>query len=255
MATKHPYFAGPTPLIFAHRGYCGTGARENTLAAFGAALAAGATHLESDVQATKDGVAVLFHDLSLKREFGLAARVSDLTLDELRALAAGDDAIPTLAEALNSFPAARFNLDVKAANAIAPLVSALAADSNPSRVLVSSFSLSRRLSALKGLRVRNIRVATSADGVTLLSLRLLFSLRLRAAFTRLAKSVDALQIPVSAVGLEFDSPLWVTWVKSAGLQLNYWTINVESEMIRLVKIGATGIVTDRTDIASNARWE
>lgn len=47
---------------FAHRGAPATHQRENTLAAFRRARAAGANGLESDVWITADGVAVLHHD-------------------------------------------------------------------------------------------------------------------------------------------------------------------------------------------------
>jgi glycerophosphoryl diester phosphodiesterase len=50
------------PIGFAHRGAPPRGRRENTLAAFRRALAAGATGLESDVWMTRDAVAVLHHD-------------------------------------------------------------------------------------------------------------------------------------------------------------------------------------------------
>ncbi len=52
---------------FAHRGAPAAGVRENTLAAFGPALAAGLTALESDVWLTADGVPVLHHDEVLRR--------------------------------------------------------------------------------------------------------------------------------------------------------------------------------------------
>ena len=55
------YLDAAGPRVFAHRGFA-DGVPGNTLAAFGAALEAGATHLESDVRATRDGVPVLFHD-------------------------------------------------------------------------------------------------------------------------------------------------------------------------------------------------
>ncbi|HET9063917.1 MAG TPA: glycerophosphodiester phosphodiesterase family protein, partial [Candidatus Binatia bacterium] len=48
------YFAGRRPRLFAHRGASGV-APENTMAAFRAGVAAGATHLELDVHATRDG--------------------------------------------------------------------------------------------------------------------------------------------------------------------------------------------------------
>ena len=51
-----------TPLAFAHRGAPRPWVRENTLAAFRTALAAGVRGLESDVWPTADGVAILDHD-------------------------------------------------------------------------------------------------------------------------------------------------------------------------------------------------
>ena len=51
---------------FAHRGLHGPGAPENSLAAFRAAIAAGAG-IECDVRLTADGQVVLFHDHDLRR--------------------------------------------------------------------------------------------------------------------------------------------------------------------------------------------
>ncbi|MEY4101904.1 MAG: hypothetical protein RIR88_38, partial [Actinomycetota bacterium] len=55
------YFPTERPHILAHRGLA-LAAVENSLDAFRAALNAGATHIETDAQATLDGIAVLFHD-------------------------------------------------------------------------------------------------------------------------------------------------------------------------------------------------
>ena len=49
------------PLIMAHRGFRGV-APENTMAAFRAAVAAGADGIELDVHLTRDGVPVILHD-------------------------------------------------------------------------------------------------------------------------------------------------------------------------------------------------
>jgi glycerophosphoryl diester phosphodiesterase len=245
------YFQGATPLILAHRGLALAGIQENTLAAFSAALDAGATHLESDVQATSDGFAVLFHDDTLRRIYGRSERISDLTLEQLRELASERNRVPTLKEALEAFPTARFNLDIKTADAVVPAVKALAEDSNPQRFLVSSFSRRRRLQALKALKARGIQVATSADAITLLILKALFSLRLRFAFAKVASSIDALQVPVRSGWLRFDSPAWINWVRDVDLELHYWTINERKPAERLVVLGATGIVTDRCDLLAD----
>jgi len=77
----------PRPELVAHRGLA---ARfpENTLAAFRAALEAGARWLETDVQLSQDGVPFLFHDRGLQRLTGLRGPLADRTALELGSVAA-----------------------------------------------------------------------------------------------------------------------------------------------------------------------
>lgn len=91
--------AGPV----AHRGLHGPDVPENTVAAVAAARAAGYV-AEIDVQLTADGVPVVVHDPDLRRLAGVALRVGDLGVDELRGLRLlGTGArIPTLAEVLTA---------------------------------------------------------------------------------------------------------------------------------------------------------
>ena len=56
----------PYPRVCAHRGFSDL-LPENSLIAFGAALAAGVHEIETDVWASKDGVLVLCHDPNLER--------------------------------------------------------------------------------------------------------------------------------------------------------------------------------------------
>lgn len=56
----------PAFAIVAHRGDQSV-APENTFAAFDAALGAGFTHCETDVQLSRDGVALILHDEKLGR--------------------------------------------------------------------------------------------------------------------------------------------------------------------------------------------
>ena len=86
-----------TTLNFAHRGGAGL-YPENTLAAFGDAVARGCDGAELDVQLSKDGEVVVFHDYKLKPEICRLGgkwiekptpRIKDLTLAELRAFDVG----------------------------------------------------------------------------------------------------------------------------------------------------------------------
>ena len=88
---------------FAHRGLHDVATAENSLNAFEKACAAG-VGIELDVQFTKDRQLIVFHDNDLLRMTGKNAAVSELTLDEIRALHLVTDgsAIPTLAEVLET---------------------------------------------------------------------------------------------------------------------------------------------------------
>ena len=75
----------PYPRICAHRGFS-TAAPENTMAAFGAAIALGAPEIELDVRFSKDGVPVVSHDDFLERISDGTGVVQDKTFAELKAL-------------------------------------------------------------------------------------------------------------------------------------------------------------------------
>ncbi len=94
-------------MIIAHRGESGH-APENTLAAFRAAIEAGADMIELDVHLTRDREVVVIHDDVLGRTAGGKGDVAEKSLAELKALDAGSwfdprfagEQIPTLAEVL-----------------------------------------------------------------------------------------------------------------------------------------------------------
>ena len=83
-------------------------APENTLAAFRAAIAAGADMIELDVHLTRDNEVVVIHDDTLERTTNGKGNVAEKTLAELKSLDAGSwfnprfagERIPTLAEVL-----------------------------------------------------------------------------------------------------------------------------------------------------------
>lgn len=68
---------------YAHRG-ASEYAPENTLSSFYLGLLQGANGIETDVQRTKDGTLVLFHDKTLERVTNSFGKISDYTLDEIK---------------------------------------------------------------------------------------------------------------------------------------------------------------------------
>lgn len=89
--------------LYAHRGFHDNNgdAPENSLKAFELAVDKG-YGIELDIQLSKDGIPVVFHDSTLTRMTGIKKKVSDLTLDELKQipLRRSDERIPTLQEVL-----------------------------------------------------------------------------------------------------------------------------------------------------------
>ncbi|HEX5888159.1 MAG TPA: glycerophosphodiester phosphodiesterase [Pyrinomonadaceae bacterium] len=73
------------PLIIGHRGASAV-APENSMAAFVAAIEAGADGIEFDVRLSADGVPVIIHDDTLQRTHGLRRRVVDVTAKALRSV-------------------------------------------------------------------------------------------------------------------------------------------------------------------------
>lgn len=243
------YFDSPKPRILAHRGLVDEFGVENTLASFAAASHVGLTHVESDVQATRDGVAVLFHDATLFRFTKSNRKISDFTLAELKTIDIGfGNRIPTLQEALVRFPRLRFNLDIKSANASAPAAAVINELSAHDRVLITSFSESRRR---RTIGLLNKPVASSASSQLVLRLYAASMLGLKWLMPKpeILGQIQALQIPTSQGTLRFDSVKFIAKMHSLGLELHYWTINTDFEMRRLIKLGADGIVTDASELA------
>lgn len=95
-------------VIYAHRGLHGPGVPENSLAAVEAAIARG-FGIECDVQRSRDGQAIVFHDWTLERLTGHAGSVGEMTAAELGGIglldeqgqAVAGEAIPGLRQLLD----------------------------------------------------------------------------------------------------------------------------------------------------------
>ena len=102
--------AMPYPRLCAHRGFS-TAAPENSMPAFGAAVALGAEEIEFDLWSTSDGVLVSCHDSTLERVSDGVGKIYEHTYAELLALDFGTKhdpcyeglQIPTFEEILQKF--------------------------------------------------------------------------------------------------------------------------------------------------------
>ena len=245
----HPYLANATsPRILAHRGLVPRDAPEiapNTLAAFAAAQAVGVEFIETDCHLTADGELVLFHDDTLESVTGDPRRVDAVTAREMAEQLADRGGLVTLAQALESFPTVRFNVDVKAA-AAAQAAGRVAA-SAPDRVLLTSFSDTRRRAALAA--AAPACPATSAGRGTIVRVLIAVALRSRRLARRALRGIDALQVPERQGPIRVVSPRLIRLAHDAGCEVHVWTVNDVAEMRRLLDLGVDGIVTDRADDA------
>lgn len=239
------YFAPARPRIFAHRGLA-LDAPENTLLAFAHAVAAGAEYIETDVHASRDGVAVVAHDADLSRVAGRDLKVSQLTLAELRRIDLGaGQGFSSLVEALDAFPEMRFNIDVKAAAAVAPTIEAIERMRALPRVLVTSFDEGRRRAMATGLP----GVATSASAQRFVTALVALRSGARHTAARALRGINAVQVPERALGIRVTTARMIELLHGAGVEVHIWTINSPERMAELLDLGVDGIVTDRADLA------
>lgn len=240
------YFTPAPPRVLAHRGLA-LEAPENTLLAFATAIALGVTHVETDVHASADGVAMISHDPDLARLVDRTVRVDQLTSHELRRVQLGaGQGFCSLADALDTFPDTRFNIDVKAEAAIGPTVAAIRDARATDRVLIGSFSPARRLAVVRQLpgvatsissrgAVAAVAAANRPGGTV--------------AVKRILRDVHAVQLPLSILRMPTMTPRTLAAFHAAGVEAHAWTINDEATMERLLDLGVDGLVTDRADLA------
>jgi glycerophosphoryl diester phosphodiesterase len=225
----------PHPHAFAHRGGAGH-FPENTWQAFEHAVRLGYSYLETDVQATRDGVLLAFHDRRLNRVTDGHGRIARMThADVATARIGGACAIPVLGDLLTAWPALRFNIDVKDFPAVEPLAAVLRRTGAYDRVCVTSFS-GRRLAAVRRALDRPVCMATSPAVVAAVCGALPAPL--------LAERCARLSIRCAQVPARLATPGFMDRAHAAGLQVHVWTVNDPVVMVRMLDLGVDGIMTD-----------
>ncbi|MER5638801.1 glycerophosphodiester phosphodiesterase [Kitasatospora sp. NPDC002227] len=241
----HPFLDHPGPLAFAHRGG-DLGHPENSLAAFEAAVALGYRYLETDVHATADGVLVAFHDSRLDRVTDRTGAVAELPWEAVRqARIGGTEPVPLFEDLLGAFPSARFNVDVKAAPAVGPLVEAVRRADAWDRVCVGGFS-DRRLAAVRAAAGPRLATSLGPREVARLRLRSLAGPLLPARRTPYAGLCA--QVPERQNGVRVVDRAFVRAAHQLGLQVHVWTVDDATRIRALLDLGVDGIMADRIDI-------
>jgi glycerophosphoryl diester phosphodiesterase len=221
----------------------------------------GADAIEVDVHLSRDGHPVLHHGGDLSENTEGRGPVNEYTLDQLRQFDAGylfssDDGtsypyrgkgqqITTLAEALTTFPQARFNLDVKERRAARPTRELIDRHGAGDRVLIASWYSWQRAPALRGYPG-----PCSITVDQMLPFLLLHWTRLDGLWDA---RIDAMQLPERHWGLRVVTPRLIERAHRLGMRVHVWTVDEEADMDRLLDWGVDGIITNKPDLAVKAR--
>ncbi len=232
----------PTTII-AHRGFSSL-YPENTMLAFRQALEVGATGLECDIQLSRDGHPVIFHDENLYRITGQRGLIKDLSWNELAEMDAGrhrgeefrGEVIPSLSDLLKLTQDREILLNLELKNGVIPyphlekiVVKMVEEFGLTQQVIISSFNHPSLLT----VKELNPEIKTA----------LLYFARLYRPWNYAAQlQVDGLH----PFWMGVDQPL-IKGAHRQGLFLNTFTVNSPQDMKRFLKYGVDGIVTDFPD--------
>lgn len=237
--------------IIAHRG-ASHEAPENTLTAVKLGWQQGADAVEIDVQLSRDGRIVVFHDENTRKITGVNGKVNEQTLQELRALDAGKwkgrqwagEKIPTLQEVLATIPKGkRLFIEIKCGPEIIPPLSQAVKDSGlvPKQTVFIGFALLTMQLLKKTLPDHKVYwVAKFKWGWK--------TGRWLPPAAELIRSTHEARLDGLDLGANgpIDARL-VEQVHSAGLEVYVWTVDSPAKARKLAQAGVDGITTNRPE--------
>ncbi len=219
-------------MIIGHRGAMGY-RTENTLSSFQYAMELKLSMMELDVQMSRDGQLVVFHDRTLERLATKSGQISDYSLEELQKMALPDgEKIPSLEEVFAMASGKiRLNLEIKMQNISDKLSASI-------RDYLSHYSL----------KVEDV-VVSSFDHRELLRFQsLLPEVPLAVLYYGIPVSLDDVfsrMNPLAVnLGLEFLDVALVKEIHSTGRVVNVYTVNEESDFRLVENYGVDGIFTN-----------
>jgi len=243
-----------TPLIIGHRGASAV-APENTLAAFARALKDGADGIEFDVRLSRDRVAVVIHDASLKRTGQIDRLVGELTVAELQHCDVSSwfnpihtedkryaGTVPTLAQVFELFQQTNslLYLEMKSDRADAKALAETVVDEIRNaqitgRVVVSSFDLA----AIALVKKIDPAISTAALFEPKLSRPLSAIRRLKMLDLGVEHRADEIALHHSLVSARI-----VQKAGQLGLPVVVWTVDAVNWIRRAQRLGLKGLITN-----------
>jgi glycerophosphoryl diester phosphodiesterase len=201
----------------------------------------GYRYLETDVRVTADGVLVVFHDPTLERVTDRSGRIEQLSWAEVSAARIGGrEPIMKLEDLLGAWPDVRFNLDIKAAGVLAPLVRTVRRLGVVDRICLGSFS-DARIAAAR--RVFGPSVCTSLGPRGVAALRLSSYSPRAAGLVRI--QAGCAQVPLQLGGRALVDERFIAAAHARGLQVHVWTVDTPEECTAMLDMGVDGVMTDR----------
>ncbi|MGD0020704.1 MAG: glycerophosphodiester phosphodiesterase family protein [Smithellaceae bacterium] len=252
---KYNYIKGDEFTAIAHRG-ASAYYPENTIESFQGAISMGADMIELDVQLTRDGEVVVFHDEKLTRCTNGKGRIAEYALSELKKLDAGSwfgeeykgTTIPTLEEVLNlcrnkiavNIEIKTEAVDEKIRNGIEEKsMNIVEMKGMREHVVFSSFD-PRAIKHLKEID-RTVAAAVKMAAAVLFE-KEYYGSKLPSEIIELL-GADAFNCSKNEL-----SKKWLMNLKLNNIPVNIYTVNDKKNMHRFIKSGVSGIFTNKPDI-------
>lgn len=254
MSDRHPYFDGPYPRAYAHRGWHvgDLAGLENTRAAFVRAADEGLGYVEMDVHASADGVPMVHHDPTLDRTTDGSGRIDALTADAVaEARVGGREPVSRLADVLRAVPGLRVTIELKSDAVVGPTLAVLDELDAWDRVCLGAFDESRLAEARA---LAGPRLCTSLGERGVLGLRGRAWAGAVPVLGRVAGRVlpavrgSLAQVPVTFGPLTVVDRRFVAVAHGLGREVHVWTVDDPVTMNRLLDLGVDGLLSDRPDV-------
>jgi glycerophosphoryl diester phosphodiesterase len=241
-AARYAFLDWPAPIAFAHQG----GAAEfpgNTMKAFQGAVNLGYKYLETDLQATSDGVLIHFHNDTLDETTDHSGTISQLPWSVVKeAKVNGTEPIVRFEDVISAYPEIRFNIEPKTDQAVGPFIEAVKRMGIIDRICCGSFS-DRRLRTVR--KELGPTLCTSMGNWTVARLRIASWLHLKVLA---GTPAGCAQVPVKEKIVPIADPRFISFAHDVGLPVHVWTIDDTDTMNRLLDLGADGIMTDKPSV-------